>query len=72
MIEWFLVAFMALVCMAFGAIIVWSLLLLLERLLEVRRRTCVRRSGFDVDVAAIRKYLAEIEELRKHGVDHGE
>jgi hypothetical protein len=62
---------MAMVAMAFGAIIVWGILLIVERLLEARKISESGRVGvdfFEVDVKAIQRYLDEIEELRKHGV----
>jgi hypothetical protein len=63
---------MAMVCMALGVVIVWGVLLIVERLLEARKISEAARAGvhgFEVDVKAIQQYLAEIEELRKHGVE---
>lgn len=65
MSEVVVVMVMATVAMGFGAVIVWGVLLVVERLLEAR--TYSRAVDVGPDEKAIRRYLEEIEELRKHG-----
>ena len=67
MSEVVIVMVMATVAMGFGAVIVWGVLLVVERLLEVR--TYSHAVAMGPDEKAIRRYLKEIEELRKHGVE---
>jgi len=56
---------MATVAMGFGAVIVWGCLLIVERLLEARTYSHAVVMG--PDEKDIRRYLREIEDLRKHG-----